>query len=796
MGAGAGRLRRVRAAPTSPASPVTPAAPGDTPPTAGIQVQFHVIEDMHGRVTTLQKELDEMRLHRDMLLEQLRTASAGEGPRRGRRDVLWNVLRRTWRKLPLRDDVRERAKARFYRVYGRVRPRSPRYLAWRAVHDNRSAAAARQGPAAFVPPVPPVPPGPRTWDVLVFPIIDWNFRHQRPQHLALELASRGHRVFYFETTFANDLAMYDPSPRPVAHNVWVCQLPCHGTPPVIYEQALSDDQVAAVLHGLRLLREKVSLGATVALVDHPFWQPVAEQLPNNVVVYDCMDHHGGFANTASFVHEYERRALERSDLVLATSAPLAATVARSASRHVLLRNACEYEHFAAAPEGVVDASERKVAGYYGAIAQWFDAELLADVARRLPHVDFRLVGASTGADLSPIAGLANVSHIGEVSYQELPRHLHAFDVCLIPFKVVELTRCTNPVKVYEYLSAGKPVVSVPLPEVELMSTVVRTADGAEAFAAAIEEALAEDDPALVEHRREFARENTWVRRGKRLESEIDPFFPKISVIVLTYNELQFTKACLDSLRKFTDYPEWELILVDNGSSDATPEYLAEYARDKDHVRVILNGANLGFAAGNNVGAEAATGEYIVFLNNDTYVTRGWLGDLLAHFRADPSLGILGPVTNNIGNEARIKIAYRNMEEMHRRAYQHTRERRGRRFDLAVCAFFCVMIPRDLWELAGPLDERFGMGFFEDDDYAMRIRQQGYTVQCAEDVFIHHHLSASFDKLPQDARSKLFLENKTLWESKWGPWKPHEYREEHRDGPPAATVQAAGGGSPS
>ena len=86
-----------------------------------------------------------------------------------------------------------------------------------------------------------------------------------------------------------------------------------------------------------------------------------------------------------------------------------------------------------------------------------------------------------------------------------------------------------------------------------------------------------------------------------------------------------------------------------------------------------------------------------------------------------------------------------------------------------------MMRRDVYLKVGKLDEAFGRGFFEDDDYCRRIERLGLRVVCAEDVFIHHHLSASFNKLRHQERQDLFEMNKKIYEEKWGEWIPHSYR---------------------
>src|ERR1019366_8002014 len=112
-----------------------------------------------------------------------------------------------------------------------------------------------------------------------------------------------------------------------------------------------------------------------------------------------------------------------------------------------------------------------------------------------------------------------------------------------------------------------------------------------------------------------------------------------SIVILTHNQLAHTKTCLESIARHT--PEaHELILVDNGSTDGTADYLREYAARHRRVVVIANRTNRGFAAGNNQGLALATGSQVLLLNNDTVVTPGWLGNMLKVLREHPQVGVL------------------------------------------------------------------------------------------------------------------------------------------------------------
>lgn len=624
-------------------------------------------------------------------------------------------------------------------------------------------------------------PGPQTDgmpDYIVWGVIDWHFRHQRPQQLALALAASGRRVFYISPNFTDDArGGFAAECLDELGRIFQIKLFLAGAP-VIY----STDPGREILKRLRAsiaeLLDWADCQEIVSLIQHPFWHGVAAVLPNSRMVYDCMDHHEGFGNNTKSLLRLEEELLCQADLTITTSSWLEEAVASRVMRRALIRNACDYSHFDRVPTRVWrDAQRRRVIGYYGAIAEWFDVELVEAVARQHPECCVLLIGADTVNARARLSGLRNVVMEGEVPYARLPEYLHGFDLCLLPFKVMPLTLATNPVKIYEYLSAGKPVVAVDLPEMAQFEGLVRTATGQRAFLAAVCEALdAPESDVLRQRRKAFAQGQTWRDRAAVLvrHAEAPDHEPRVSVVVVTYNNLAFTRVCLASLDRYSQYPQLEIIVVDNASADGSPAWLMEWAAGKENRKLILNDDNKGFAAANNQGLAAASGDYLVLLNNDTHVTPGWLRTLIRHLRRDRTIGLIGPVTNNIGNQAKIAIEYAGMDEMLRQSAAYTRRRIGDVFPIRTAAFFCVMLPRSTWERVGPLDEAFGRGFFEDDDYCRRAERLGLRVVCADDVFIHHHLSASFDQLKQKDRQKLFDDNKKIYESKWGTWISHSH----------------------
>ena len=637
-------------------------------------------------------------------------------------------------------------------------------------------ASAPEAPNGLSPARPGLP------DVFVCAVIDWRFRVQRPQHLARALAARGHRVFYLSNEFVDAPAPgFRVDPLDPALPLFQLHLHVPGAP-AIYHAMPGRMQLDALRAGLAAVLAWTGTRQSICIVQHPHWAPLARSLPAARVVYDCMDHHGGFENNANDILDAEARLVADADLVIVTSEWLERELAPRARAIETIRNAGEFTHFSTRPRRVFrDERGRRVIGYYGAIAEWFDAGLVRAVARAHPQDVVVLVGSDTAGVGAALADLANVRMVGEVPYADLPYWLHGFDACLLPFKVIPLTLATNPVKVYEYLAAGKPVVCVDLPEMAQFGDCVRVASDPDDYARAVSEALREaDDAPAAARRRAFAAGQTWDHRAQALDLALDTLdTPTVSVVVLTYNNLALTQACLASIEAHSDYRNLEVIVVDNASTDGSGEWLQGWANEPSAAgharRLVRNDANLGFAAGNNVGLALASGEVLVLLNNDTYVTPGWVRGLANHLRSDPRLGLVGPVTNNIGNEARIEINYADMAQMIERAGVHTRAHPGMRLPLATVAFFCVAMRREVYERVGGLDERFGMGFFEDDDYCRRVHQAGYGIACAEDVFVHHHLSASFDALKAGQKQALFERNKALYEEKWGTWTPHAYR---------------------
>jgi len=238
-----------------------------------------------------------------------------------------------------------------------------------------------------------------------------------------------------------------------------------------------------------------------------------------------------------------------------------------------------------------------------------------------------------------------------------------------------------------------------------------------------------------------------------------------SIIVLTWNGLAHTRACLESIERTTSEP-YELIVVDNGSSDGTVEFLHRFAASRPAVRVIANRSNRGFAAGNNQGLAIARGEFVLLLNNDTIVTRGWLRRMRTLLTSQPRLGIVGPRSNCVsGPQWVADAAYELPAGLAQFAARWAEEHAGESAAVHRVVGFCLLARRAIVDWIGGLDERFGSGNFEDDDFCVRAAHAGFRARIAGDVFVHHTGSQTFKAARIDYAASL-ARNWALFKRKW------------------------------
>ena len=609
--------------------------------------------------------------------------------------------------------------------------------------------------------------------IVIFAPIDYEFRFQRPQQLAKILVHLGYQVIFVNPTIniSNNSRNYTQLTKVDNIKVVNIYLKDNSSYVSINPISKSSAQIIAIL--LEDLFTKENVGNTTLVFQQPGWFNLAQLMAGNQIVFDCMDLHHGFENISAEMEILDAELAVLSDLVTVTSPFLQKYLGQiSGQESNLIRNGCDFAFFNNPKDRIEMAI---VVGYFGAIAEWFDVSFVRELALSRADITIELIGSVTTDKLREIRHLPNVKILGEVPYRDLPEKIAKWRIGIIPFKLTPLIQATNAVKMYEYASAGLQVLSTRIPEVELAASQTQgiyVVDSNQEILSNLEIALSQPSN-VIESLQSWASNQSWLDRGVDLVYLINKQ-TRVSVVILMWNKADMTIRCLKSIIERSGYQNLEIILVDNASELNEYEIVQNWIiLNGAPIRVIRNNSNLGFAAGNNVGIREATGEYVVLLNNDTEVTSGWIWKALKHFRRTPGLGLLGPSTNNCGNEARVRLRSPE-EDWLDECFFRFNLRTSETIEATSVAFFCVFIPRKVILEVGLLDEGFGRGYFEDDDYCRRVETFGYEIKIARDIFIYHKMGASFNTIGELEQNELFLQNKRRYESKWGKWHPHVY----------------------
>ena len=237
----------------------------------------------------------------------------------------------------------------------------------------------------------------------------------------------------------------------------------------------------------------------------------------------------------------------------------------------------------------------------------------------------------------------------------------------------------------------------------------------------------------------------------------------VSIIIPTFNKSEYVIEAVKSIEANTK-SDYEIIVVDDGST----ENLIEPFKNDRKVTVIRNEENSGFPISVNRGFQAASGKYILLVNNDTVCTKGSIDRMIEIANTDEKIGLVGVMSNEAsGPQMDNKAQYRTMNQMHAYANQIRLKKKGEHYVFPRIAFLFTLIKREVIDKIGGLDERFSPGYYEDDDFCLRAQLGGFKGIIAPDIFIHHHGSVSFSSIGEEKRQKLSDTNRQKFKDKWG-----------------------------
>jgi hypothetical protein len=384
--------------------------------------------------------------------------------------------------------------------------------------------------------------------LICFSNIDWNFVYQRHQHLMNGLAKEDffERIIFVETLGIRNLKISD-SKRVISKIKDIKERTRNKTssngihPKINIISPVFIPHHNSISYKINYFLLKRMLRKQIAQKDEIYiWgflpHPVVERFINNInpkfFIFDCIDDLKSFENVHTNVLKTEKRMIEKADLVSSTSLSLKEFTSQFNPNTLLLRNAVNFNHFSNNIDNeLVDKIKRKytrkVIGYFGVVYEWFDLNLIKKMAVEYKDCDIVIIGP-VKIKIDEMKSYSNVYFEGLIDYSLLPSYLKAFDVGIIPFILNDLIRNTNPVKLYEYFTAGIPVVSTAMPELLEYHDIVYLSNSHDEFLSNIQNALKEkNENGSREKRIKVSKENTWDNR--------------IGVIIEEFNKTLITK---------------------------------------------------------------------------------------------------------------------------------------------------------------------------------------------------------------------------------------------------------------
>lgn len=242
---------------------------------------------------------------------------------------------------------------------------------------------------------------------------------------------------------------------------------------------------------------------------------------------------------------------------------------------------------------------------------------------------------------------------------------------------------------------------------------------------------------------------------------------RVTIIILTWNGLAYTTRCLETLRERTEFEDYDVIVVDNGSTDGSVEYL----KSIPWIRLIANSGNLGFARANNQALDSSDkNSDVVLLNNDTEIVQAdWLTRLQQSVYRSPAIGIAGArlrrpdgMLQHAGTYMPIETFWgQQIGSLEKDINQYNQDA-----EVEGVVFACVYIKRTVLQEVGPLDEDY-FSYFEDSDYCLRAQRRGFKVICCGAVTVFHHENTS-TKINNVSHQELFATSQTIFKNKWQP----------------------------
>lgn len=412
------------------------------------------------------------------------------------------------------------------------------------------------------------------------------------------------------------------------------------------------------------------------------------------------------------------------------------------------------------------AGRRRVALYFGSLyGEWFAWDYLHEAATGNTDIDFVLIGDRPSGKKMP----ANVHMLGAKMIDELPGYLAYSDFGLLPFSPGKISDAVSPIKIFEYLFAGKPVISTNLPEI-IGYPGVLVANSPEEFSHLCSHIDVNDE--LMRDNDRFISSNSWFSRLDAVvgSGNAQRFHHTVSAIILIHNNKHIIGRCLESLLQHGAHYLNDVIVVDNASHDGGAEYIEA---NFPTVRVIRNPLN-GCSSGRNLGVLAAAGKYLAFFDSDQWFTSSsFFEEALSILERDGNAGAVGWAAGWF-DPARSDLSGVIADYCQNRAMNATAIRTGYRTDIGYLGTGGFFTPRSVFDATGGFDIAYDPTCFEDTDLSFKIKQLGFDV-CYRDLtgIRHQPHQTTNASAGTNAYMTLFKRNADYFKKKWEEY-PHFY----------------------
>lgn len=397
--------------------------------------------------------------------------------------------------------------------------------------------------------------------------------------------------------------------------------------------------------------------------------------------------------------------------------------------------------------------------YYGSLwGEWFDWDLVIDLAINNPRYSINIIGDYSGIPNIVKKCPYNIHFLGLKKQIELPSYLKYVDYSFIPFKTGEIGDYVSPLKIFEYISMYTNVLSTTLPDISGYPNLY-FGDTWEEWDSIIKNNNTVD----IEKADDFADNNSWHSRITEIINEIYPEKNKsilkdnLSIVILNYNNKNIIFKSINSLLKYNELYNYEIIVVDNGSTDGSYELLEKKYKNK--IKLVKNTKN-GCSSGRNLGAQLSTKKYLMFLDSDQWITnKYWLEPYENILEEDTKIGLIGWAAGFFNNNG---YAYHVVDSF---PYKYMPANMLAREDIGYLGSGGMLLEKKLFDEIDGFDINYDPTCYEDTDLSLKVRNENKKIVYCPYLGIVH-LPHQTTKSGSEGHKILLKEKREYFKNKW------------------------------